>query len=283
MNLCKHNCINSSQMSVFFCACLLFILGCDETSRPGSRVPDDQHPPTLSNNGISYGSSSIEFADHPDPETAFNNNAVARLVKSAVAGDSSSVRNLLLQGVDVNSRGQQNITPAYFAIKARQKQTYALLLESGADPNIIYNQSICATTLAARYAEDSEWLELTLKHGGDPNVEDGPRSAYPGATPLHYAVVDGDIESVRMLLNNGANVNQKDDGGVTALREAIQSNEFSNAWLLLENNADPFIDGPDGNGISKILPAMAVPDDPIQAADRQKIIALLKLKRGSMP
>ncbi|HEY6346965.1 MAG TPA: ankyrin repeat domain-containing protein [Bryobacteraceae bacterium] len=65
-----------------------------------------------------------------------------------------------------------------------------------------------------------------------------------GATPLMYAALYGDADGVRMLFQNGADANTRNDAGATALLWAVDSPEVTR--LLLEHGADPNIRSADG-------------------------------------
>jgi uncharacterized protein len=57
------------------------------------------------------------------------------------------------------------------------------------------------------------------------------------ADPLHDAVRAGDLASVKNLLNTGADVNQQDERGYTALHHAAEEAQLEVAKLLLERGA----------------------------------------------
>jgi len=62
------------------------------------------------------------------------------------------------------------------------------------------------------------------------------RSPEWGSTPLHYAVRDGHADVVKLLIDNGADVNAANDRGVTPLHRAIAC-DGAMAKLLIERGA----------------------------------------------
>ena len=62
-----------------------------------------------------------------------------------------------------------------------------------------------------------------------------------GLTPLHSAVLERQREIVKLLLNHGAHVEQRDSDGWTALHAAATEGTVPVTHLLLENGADPWL------------------------------------------
>ena len=60
-------------------------------------------------------------------------------------------------------------------------------------------------------------------------------------TPLIFAAREGDIESARLLLDAGAQINQVTEYGWTPLLTAVNNRNYQLAKLLLEKGADPNI------------------------------------------
>src|SRR5690606_15630584 len=87
--------------------------------------------------------------------------------------------------------------------------------------------------------------------GGSDDV-DGPAPAgreqemWGGLTPLVFAAREGDIESARLLLDAGADVNRQTTGGWTPLLAAVQNRYYRLAAFLLERGADPNIQNQGG-------------------------------------
>ncbi len=58
------------------------------------------------------------------------------------------------------------------------------------------------------------------------------------ASPLHEATFAGDVELVRLLIENGADVDDRDVQGVTPLNLAIRAGHADIARVLIANGAD---------------------------------------------
>jgi len=59
-----------------------------------------------------------------------------------------------------------------------------------------------------------------------------------GHTPLMRAALDGNTESVKELINQGVDINQRDDNGRTALMFAVVNRHYETMKVLLEHGAD---------------------------------------------
>jgi ankyrin repeat protein len=85
-----------------------------------------------------------------------------------------------------------------------------------------------------KYASDGDWnmVALLLKKGADPNQvnEDG-------TTALMFACCSGKEEIVRLLIKKGADVNMICKRKFTALSDAVASDYYEIAKILLENGA----------------------------------------------
>lgn len=67
-----------------------------------------------------------------------------------------------------------------------------------------------------------------------------------GATALHGAAYEGSVECLRYLLENGADVNVRDDDGWTSLHAAVCGKKSKCVELLLKADCDPFAETIDG-------------------------------------
>lgn len=106
-----------------------------------------------------------------------------------------------------------------------------LLLKAGANVN---GKGTFSTSLqtASRY-NHPEIVKLLLDHGADLEQKD-----YEGNTPLILAASQGNMEIVKMLLAHGAAIQAKNNGGWTALMQAALFGRTKTLKFLLENGAN---------------------------------------------
>ena len=86
---------------------------------------------------------------------------------------------------------------------------------------------------AAQYGGNAETVKLLLERGADVNAKDND-----GWTPLQHAAKRGNVEIIKLLLEKGADVNAKSNDGVTALMSAAKRGYMEIIKLLLEKGAD---------------------------------------------
>ncbi len=102
----------------------------------------------------------------------------------------------LLQKGDVNAQNASGTTALYAAVYRRNYETVLLLLQHGAEVN-------AAALKEAAIHKDSIFLRLLLLEGKDVNVNAKDST---GGSALSYAVLQGNIEAVELLLEYGAEV-----------------------------------------------------------------------------
>lgn len=170
----------------------------------------------------------------------FSDPEVAKLAKAAARGDVSTIDKLVDAGVDVNAKGEDGMTPLIFAYRKNSKKGFLRLLERGADPNAQDRKGNSAISLAASDKEDSEWLKMVLKHGGNPNLVDEIDSLdfLRGATPLSNAAESKNLENVELLIQAKANLDHQDQAGMTAMMRAASFRWYVAVDTLLRAGAD---------------------------------------------
>lgn len=162
---------------------------------------------------------------------------------SAIAkGSFPLVRDLLAQGVPIDTLNTAHMTPLHAAVDADNYDIVELLLQKGAEPNAVSKANgetpihlakspeiaeLLINNKANMDARD-EWLLSPLHHAAKSGLGDvvavllqhGARVDYYDGlhrTPLIVAAFSGHKECVEELASNGANLAAKDKSGRTAL------------------------------------------------------------------
>lgn len=173
---------------------------------------------------VAFGGCGQFDAQQATTAEVFSNNKVRALAVAAETGDVATIDVLVKEGVDVNSRGRANVTPLLHCLWRKNKAGYAALLHHRADPNVCTRLGSAVVHEAAE-EPDPFWLRLALEHGANPNLINTGHPYFPNQTPLYYAIaafslgqggslpMSGRIESVRLLIGAGADLNHKDASG----------------------------------------------------------------------
>lgn len=162
---------------------------------------------------------------------AFEDPAVVRLVEAALDGQEQEIKSLVKKGADVNYVGKEGVTPLFWVMMKRSKTGMKRLLMAGADPNYkaIDSRQYSAVNYAAG-GDDSQFLEILLEYGGDPNSIKGDR----GDSSLQVAIYQNRVENVKLLMKYGADINLPGSLRSTAAETAVKLNRFDLAVYLLE-------------------------------------------------
>jgi len=137
---------------------------------------------------------------------------------------------LLGRGADVNARDVEGNTALLEAAANCAAEMVSALLKKGARADATNNNGETALLLAARPGKSLETVRLLLENGADVNGR-----SHDGDTPL---IVASSMETVELLISKGADVNSKNREGLTALMRAAQFQETEKARVLLEHGAD---------------------------------------------
>lgn len=126
----------------------------------------------------------------------------------------SEIEGWIKLGADVNGRNSEGKTPLMMAVKAGEYKIAEFLVEKGARVDQVYSDSTALIDLVSNEPDDRydlPMLELLIKAGADVNI----KNEY-GLTPLLIAVKNRLIFFADALLKAGADVNAVDPGGRTA-------------------------------------------------------------------
>lgn len=151
---------------------------------------------------------------------------------SARTGNVDVMRLLLAHGGNANAKeADRGQTALMWAASEKHPDVVRTLIEGGAD--------IQARTKADAPADS----EGRARNSTGQAPRRPPSNGASGFTALLFAARAGDLESVRRLLEAGANPNDKTDDGLSALVLATVRGYPAMAMLLLDKGADPNADG----------------------------------------
>lgn len=129
----------------------------------------------------------------------------------------------------VNAFAKDGFYPLGLAAFFGHSDAVALLLKSGADPKAVAKNDMRVQPLHAAVAQRSvASVKSLLAAGADPNARQ-----QGGFTPLLAAAAKGDLEIVKLLVLNGADPNGKNDAGATPLTLA-QARRHKDVIAFLE-------------------------------------------------
>ena len=186
------------------------------------------------------------------------------LMMAANTGRLDIVTALLDRKVPVDARDPQyQQTALMFAARAGHTDIAQALIAHGADVNA---QTRTGKVPAFRLPGTNTGSKgVGIVRGGWP--ERGSREPIPGAkTPLLYAARDGHLDTVKLLLGSGANIERSDANGVTALLMAILNNQIPVGRLLIEKGAS--VNTSDWYGQTPLWAAVDLRDIDIPAPHR---------------
>jgi ankyrin repeat protein len=176
----------------------------------------------------------------------------------AVEQDYNDIAKLLIdRGADVNAGDQKDYTPLYSAIWNRNRDLVGLLIGKGADVNVIPEEG-APPLLEAVWMGDFDVVKLLIDNGASNDVKDKDSwtalhhaasqasvdmvrlfiSKGVDTSSIHMAACAGDLSRVKGLLEQGIDVDTKDEAGWTALVWAVNAGQTEVAEFLINNNAN---------------------------------------------
>ena len=154
-------------------------------------------------------------------------NAVGITPLFAVNGENASQIAILLidNGAQINIKDGQNSTPLHTIASTGSVEAAELMLAKGADINAMTDFGWTPLSMAAMC--NAEITGFLLSKGANVNPheiekkEGCPCTGFQ--TPLHCAIRSDSINTVKILVENGALVNVTDENGMTPLHAAVNN------------------------------------------------------------
>lgn len=198
----------------------------------------------------------VLLAAGANPKLA-NRYGVTPLSEAAAAGNAPMIEMLLNGGADAKSlTTPDGETVLMTAARTGNLDAVKVLLAHGADVNAKENYRGQTALMWAAAEHHADVVKLLLEHGADWKIQSSARettipklSAASSVTPLargglaafHFAAREGDVETGRVMLDRGVDINQVDADNTTALVVSILNKRYSYAKFLVDRGADPNI------------------------------------------
>ena len=161
------------------------------------------------------------------------------LHQAVKAADLKWFAELVESGADVHKLDAQGAPPLQVAAALGHLEIARLLVEKGADVN--YGSEKRGTPLmVATACLRPELIKLFICHGADLNKK-GVDGRFPLICPYRHSViaVDRQVKCLRLLVANGALINERTNAGDTALMRAAWFGNREAVEELLRMGADP--------------------------------------------
>ncbi|HEY7389001.1 MAG TPA: ankyrin repeat domain-containing protein [Bryobacteraceae bacterium] len=243
---------------------------------------------------------------------AANRYGVTPMCLAAMNGDAAMIAVLLNAGADPNAANEGGETVLMTAARTGKVEAIKLLLDRGANVNaedpehaqtalmwaVIENHLDAAKLLIARGADINAHTaasmvkgEFTLaRAGGGPGttLQRARPSAGGGMTPLLFAIRNGNLEAIKLLLDSGADIHESSANRTSPLVIALVNGQTGIASYLLDRGADP--NAADAYGRAALFAAVDLrnynharfPDVPFDGLDPLPLIKKL-LEKGANP
>jgi len=244
------------------------------------------------------------LASGADPRQA-NRYGVTPLSEAAAAGNASIIEMLLKAGADPKTlTTADGETVLMTAARTGNLDAVKILLDRGADVNAKENYRGQTALMWAAAERHADVVKLLLERGADWKIQSQAREttipklsaassvspmARGGLTAFHFAAREGDLETGRVMLDAGVDINVLDADSTTGLVTAILNKRYTYAKYLLDHGANPNL--ADVRGRAALYAAIdmrnqdysAMPahkeDDPMPSLDLIKAL----LDRGADP
>ncbi len=179
----------------------------------------------------------------------FQDTPAWELAKAVEDEDVSKINEIVAKNPEIINFQEPVIgkTLLMMTITRQQMTSFKTLLKLGADVNIRDTYDGSSAIIYACSIYDCGWnrdiafVKMLVKYGADVNdVEVGVRRRWNSTrnTPLIVASESGDLEVVKFLIDNGADVNYQDECNRSALSQSIILDEYEVAYYLLLHGAD---------------------------------------------
>ncbi|MCU1262926.1 MAG: Ankyrin [Bryobacterales bacterium] len=172
------------------------------------------------------------LAAKPGEVNATGDRETTPLLYASAYGSVEAIKILLAAGADANAKNAFGATPLMWCVTEPAK--VRLLLDHGAAVNVKSKTGRTPLILAALHNGSDDVVDMLLAKGADTKAVDQK----DGMTFLLAAAAGMNPREVRIAIERGTDVNQKDVGGFTALMNAASNGDVESVKFLLAKGAD---------------------------------------------
>ena len=153
---------------------------------------------------------------------------------NAIEADrAEDIQALLNRGFDPNTVNEKGVPALILAAQKKALNAISVLIkDKQTNLNVTTQESENILMLAA-IQNQLELAKVLIEQGAEVNK--------PGWTPLHYAASKGHIEMMRLLIESSAYLDAESPNGTTPLMMAAYYGTPQSVKLLLEEGADPLL------------------------------------------
>ncbi len=160
---------------------------------------------------------------------AVNSNGSSAIIAASASGFRSIVETLIQKGANINIENQLNNSPLKKAIEKKHFDIAEILIKHGADINAKCMQGFLLLSINSQKTEAVRFL---IENSYDINTP------FNGSTPLIGAVDQGNVDTIKLLLSHGADINHVPERDLPALSLASKKGDLEIVKLLISNKAD---------------------------------------------
>lgn len=171
----------------------------------------------------------------------------------AVQGLHNQVVKVLIEhsSTDINLEGENGNTAVIIACSKDNSEALQMLLNKGAKP-CKSNKWGCFPIHQAAFSGAKKCMEIILKFGEENGYNRQAHINFVNngkASPLHMAVQSGDLEMIKMCLDNGAQLELMENGKCTALHFAATQGATEIVKLMISSysGSSDIVNAVDGN------------------------------------
>jgi ankyrin repeat protein len=179
------------------------------------------------------------LSEHPDQVNAVNEDGATPLHLAAARGHAEVVRFLLGNGSDISAADGRGFTVLQAAVRGGHEEVVELLIAEGADVDAKNeNYGLSAVDFAFQAECRSGGVRMTgllVSKGAEFDANGAVRGP---VLRLDMAVICGNLEMVRFLIERGADVNAETGYPLTPLASAAAGGKADIMRFLLESGAD---------------------------------------------